>query len=561
MKKGFHAGITVATMAIGAICLPAGCGKKDDAMHLVGGSVNERVQDASQIADYDTAEQNGISYYFEAGVLSEEDRTEFVKKTDAFYCKIRELQEGGENTETGYSVYVGDSLTTQGTFGKAFIQTQDVQSYRGMTAVLCSAMTETVNYGQAYGIAAFLCEDIKMTDLTGQPADSDEELAEYYENEENLCLLDFFLPVFEPVYVDETTVAYAQAAAVSFEKYYINRVGLETAFEMCAESAKAGEDIPLEKEKNEWLEEIGANVSYCAAQYVIPFVHNLSDDRAVYPYLVFTDDTIWYPALVDVELIGYSDFVSGFADVLQYQETDFAEAKEALRGYIDSEIPPVAIYTDFADDSDTSQTVGAFYMANHIKLFHGWTISQANLLHEYVHYLTMKHGLFETGTGFFAEGIADEIAYMECDNRLMDLYWNDVLTEEDEALWQQYQMWDDEYDTVNDKLREMLEGVEMYLGYTPEREYLSTDQTVLTRSAEMAETLKPNQLTYAEAAGMIAYLIETYGKDTVYANCRDTNGLEAVYGKTFLELYNEWGEWNIRKCEEAGIDIEVLKNL
>ena len=77
----------------------------------------------------------------------------------------------------------------------------------------------------------------------------------------------------------------------------------------------------------------------------------------------------------------------------------------------------------------------------------------------------------------------------------------------------------------------------------------------------MAETLKPTQLTYAEAAGMIAYLIETYGKDTVYANSRDTNGLETVYGKTFLELYDEWGEWNIRKCEEAGIDIEVLKNL
>lgn len=560
MKRKVYACTVVVAMAIGAVCLLSGCGKKDAAMHLVWEPVNGRVQDASKIADYDTAEQNGISYFFEAGVLSEEGRAEFVERTDAFYRKIRELQEDGDNTETEYSVYVGDSLTTQGTSGKAFIQTQDIQSYRGMTAVLLSAMTETVNYGQAYGIAAFLCEDMKMSGLTGSPAYSDEKLAEYYENAENLCLLDFFLPVFEPVYVDETTAAYAQAAAVSFENYYINRVGLETAFEMCAASAEAREDIQLEKEKNEWLAEIGAKGVYRAVPYVIPFVHNLSDDRTAYPYLVFTDSAIWYPALADVELTGYLDFVSGFADVLQCHEADFAEAREVLHGYIDSEIPPVAINTDFADDSDTSQTVGAFYMANYIKLFRGWTISQTNLLHEYVHYLTVKHGVFETETGFFAEGIADEIAYMECDNRLMDLYWNDVLTEEDKAVWQQYQMWDDEYDTVNDKLREMLEGAEMYLGYTPEREYLSTAQTVLTRSPEMAETLKPNQLTYAETAGMIAYLIETYGADTVYANCKDTSELESVYGKTFRELYEEWGMWNIRKCAEAGVDIEILKN-
>lgn len=57
MKRKVHAGITVAVMVIGASCLLAGCGKKDAATHLEWESVNERVQDASPIADYDTAEQ------------------------------------------------------------------------------------------------------------------------------------------------------------------------------------------------------------------------------------------------------------------------------------------------------------------------------------------------------------------------------------------------------------------------------------------------------------------------------------------------------------------------
>lgn len=96
----------------------------------------------------------------------------------------------------------------------------------------------------------------------------------------------------------------------------------------------------------------------------------------------------------------------------------------------------------------------------------------------------------------------------------------------------------------------------MYLGYGNDTEYLSVGQEVIVRTADMAECMRPDWLSYSEAAGMIAYLSETYGKDMVYDNCHGGNRLESAFGKTFSELYDEWGKWNIKMCEEAGIAMD-----
>lgn len=259
--------------------------------------------------------------------------------------------------------------------------------------------------------------------------------------------------------------------------------------------------------------------------------------------------------------------MTAFADTLKCQEADFAQARELLHDYIDSDIPPVTIYTDFADDSDTSESAGAFYrlLGNYIKLFHGWPEAQASLLHEYVHYLTMKHGVHPASSGFFAEGIADEIALMECENRLMALYWDNILSDTHIAVLQENNMWDYETSSVNNRLCEMALGALMYLGYGDDQEYLSVGLVIMTRSdvtgESAAEQLTPDQLTYYEAAGMICYLTETYGMDIVYENCSESGDLNAALSKTFSELYTEWGEWNVQICQETGIDLEKLKEL
>lgn len=560
VKKKYN----ILVLSVIMLCFLSGCQENnrpaDTAVTLTWNTVNERVQNASRIVDYDTAIQNEVTYYFESGIFSEENRLGFIADIDAFYHKIRELMPYTANNK--YTVYVGDSLITQGVSGKAFIQSQDIASCQGMTAVLLSAMSENVNYGQAYGITAFLCKELGLSASLGQPLYSDDELARYYENQNNLCLLDFFLPVFESQYVDKETAAYAQASAISFEAYYIQQTGLENALLMCSKSVQPEPDRSLTAQKNEWLEKIGIAVPeilYHPVSYVIPFSRNLSDDRKSYPYIVFMDSAKWYPALADVEMMGYADFISGFADTLKYQEADFAQAREVLHDYIESDIPAVTIYTDFADESDMSQTWGAFYSpGNYIKLFHNWSIAQYNLLHEYIHYLTVRHGITKAVSGFWAEGIAEETAIMECDNQLADLYMKSIMTEENSERAKQCRIWNYEESKVDIRLMQMAEAACMYLGYGNDLEYLSVGQEVLTRTADMTEHIRPNRLSYGEAAGMIAYLSDTYGRDLVYANCNDINRLEMVFGKTFPELYDEWGKWNIERCKEAGIDMDIF---
>ncbi len=150
---------------------------------------------------------------------------------------------------------------------------------------------------------------------------------------------------------------------------------------------------------------------------------------------------------------------------------------------------------------------------------------------------------------------------MECDNRLAGLYMDRLMTEENIERARQCGLWDYEESKVDIRLLRMAEAFGVYMGYANDREYLSVGQEVIVRTADMAEGISPNWLSYSEAAGMIAYMMETYGKDMVFANSKDVNRLETVYGKSFAELYHEWGKWNIQKLEEAGIDVDTLAKL
>ena len=76
----------------------------------------------------------------------------------------------------------------------------------------------------------------------------------------------------------------------------------------------------------------------------------------------------------------------------------------------------------------------------------------------------------------------------------------------------------------------------------------------IVRTDEMDKNLKPEELSLCEASGMIAYLVDVYGKDTVFSHWNiDPNAMETVFGKPFLELYREWTEWNAEQCSLMGI--------
>ena len=147
---------------------------------------------------------------------------------------------------------------------------------------------------------------------------------------------------------------------------------------------------------------------------------NTEYNADVYPYVVKTASATWYLAKDDIELMGEDEFYEELFALLDDAEADFADVREALKGYIFEEIPSVEIYTDFCNQAPLSETAAAYYnpMRNFIKLFYGWDAVRASLTHEYVHYLTIACADPATEYGFWVEGIAEYISHFVCKNRL-----------------------------------------------------------------------------------------------------------------------------------------------
>ena len=149
--------------------------------------------------------------------------------------------------------------------------------------------------------------------------------------------------------------------------------------------------------------------------------NNQRDNKATYPYVLRTDSSTWYLSGEDISLLGEEDYYAGLAEILNDLEQDFSDARDALTGYIQEEIPPVDIYTDFSGRAGISEVAGAYYneRSNFIKLFSGWDMAKESLLHEYVHYLTMHCSETPPSEGFWAEGIAEYISKIVCKNRML----------------------------------------------------------------------------------------------------------------------------------------------
>ena len=295
----------------------------------------------------------------------------------------------------------------------------------------------------------------------------------------------------------------------------------------------------------------------CAEQAVYRKEENTGRDKDNYPYIIRMPSAVWYLAKADIELLGEDAFYEGLYAVLDDMEADFADARAALEGYIPEEIPPVDIYTDFCNKAELSKTFGAYYRSqfNYMKVFGGWDNAFLLLLHEYVHYLTMHCAESPVRFVFWEEGIPEYIAFYVCKNRLARSYYRsfDFSAASSETL---EQVWDKAEDCLNPRLVWIANAVCITRGYTIGTTYLATKNELIERTAEIQDNPKPEDLTYEEASGMVAYLVATYGKDTVLGNWDlDPEHMDTVYGKTFSELYREWADWNEAQCKLLGITV------
>jgi len=396
---------------------------------------------------------------------------------------------------------------------------------------------EGVDYGLAYGITTVLCEKLELCD--GITSISNEELAEYFANQENLYLLDFTLPMFETYYFDEDTAKYVQAAAVSFVKMMDEQGRLEDAYRLCV----AADSEKIAALKNNWLESIGVEETY-EPYAVLNFEYNHAKEAETYPYVLSDSVANWYFHPDDVNEYGYKAFVEEYLVVKELMILDFADARQLFSNYLPENVPVVDIRTAFLEEGAEGGVY--FPLNNYIELYYDWETAQSALLHEYVHYLTMGVvEMVQTG-GAFAEGIAEEAAVWGCENRLLALVLSNM-AEEERAKGTAY--WDEEKNRVTAERKSHINAQAFFLGGQEGKQYFTVSQYVTVRPEKIE---KIGLLSYEEMASLTHYLIELYGRDAVYENYYNLESFEKFIGKDFTELYEEWGEWNLEQCHELG---------
>lgn len=273
-----------------------------------------------------------------------------------------------------------------------------------------------------------------------------------------------------------------------------------------------------------------------------------------YPYIIQTEYAVWHLSADDMELLGAEAYCEGLERILKDQDADFADARELLRPWLQEEIPPIDIYTDFSGHAEGDEIFGAIYRGPNrdIRLFHDWEMAGRSLLHEYVHYLSITCTDRPASEGLFREGVAEYVSNFACRNRMIRTA---ALNSQSEAVAEmgRYNLLDE--DGAVDPARLYLFNAELIrsdaaLGSV----YNTITNAVMTRDERINRNPSPTTISYFEAGSMIAYLVETCGEEQVFGHWdQDPSALAEVFGRDFAELYWDWADWNRAKCAELGI--------
>lgn len=419
----------------------------------------------------------------------------------------------------------------------------EINSHQGYVEQFVEAHESDIDYGLAYGITAVLGEELELCEANSDY--TNEELAAYFSDEEQMYLLDFTLPMFETYFFDEDTVAYVQAAAISFAEYMNAQGELDELYQICL--SDADEDATkLVEMKNEWLDAIGVDEDYVPLAKVT-FAYNDVKLPEEYPYVMSDTEANWYFHPDDVKEYGYKAFIEEYLAIEELMVSDFPEARELLENFLPEEVEKVDICTMFYKSSGAE---GGIYstLENHIELYYTWETARMSLLHEYVHYLSMGETRMVLASGALAEGIAEEAAVWGCENRMRADALSSMYDAEE---MRQVGVYDEEKGRISYERMTYSLANSWYVGELDGMEYLSMSYDSKVRSGKV-KTL--SELSYQEIASLTHYLIELYGRDAVYESFYEYDRFMELIGKEFIELYDEWGAWNKEQCNKLGLE-------
>lgn len=151
--------------------------------------------------------------------------------------------------------------------------------------------------------------------------------------------------------------------------------------------------------------------------------------------------------------------------------------------------------------------------------------------------------------------MTDAIANLNCENRLRQMYFDEIMI--DEVYGVENYAFAKEIGALNYDTYQLDKRVYYY--YLADCYYKLEPLAEEYKSISMGVVPKPSKmsfgaLSYPEAGSMTQYLIEQYGLDMVIENCTEIIKIQEMTGKTFLELYEEWGKWNEQRYQELKIE-------
>ncbi len=544
-------------LVVSFLLFAAGCNSGADTTENTGKSISEagavqeevtldwkqstmKVEYGTLRTEYDSTTYQDVDYYFEAASLEQEEKERYVKEIAAFFNEVKQ----GEAFSGGLTVYVGDCITTTCLPGELYVNTEDRELPQTFFQMLFAVEDQqSVNAGQVYGLAL---EAYEATGIgTVNPVHDGAELAEYFSGEDNLYLLDFALPMFETHYFEEETVQYAKDAAAAFVGYCIQTQGIEKAYELC-DTSGAEELVAL---KNDWLAELGVTAAY--EQFTdLVFSYNNGGDTD-FPYVIKGELANWYFQKEDVVENGYKTFIEECEAINPLMTADFSDAQQVLKAYTGDEVPAVDIYTVFTENEKYSaySQYAAIYnpQSDGIFLFRDWGKTRENLLHEYVHYLTLGNGKTFSSASGLVEGWTEAVAVFSCENRMKTEYLTKYVSESEEELaaYQKVGVWDEENNQVD--LQKLCYYWGAYFVQADETfEYGSLGQQIITKP----EKITLYALSYQAGASLAEYLTEQYGMDAVISACMEQGKIEELCGKSFEDIYNDWAVWNEEKYRQ-----------
>lgn len=497
------------------------------------------LQEGSAGCDYNETNYNGVTYQVQADIWTEKEKEAYVENVTKFLDELDYLSDN--RNDKNFTVCIADSILTKVGQEELYFNSEDCNTLEGYVKVFQMYHEDEIEYGLAYGITANLCEKLNLCDV--ETSYSDEDLEKFFSDEEQFYLLDFTLPMFETYYFNQETVKYVQAASLSYTNFVIEQKALQAAYQLCL----TPQEETVVEWKNEWLKSIGVETNYTPFA-VLSFEWNNEKMPDEYPYVLKDVEANWYFHPDDVNVYGYKMFISEYLIVEELMELDFAEVREFFAGYLTEDVPPVDICTMFSNEGIFT---GLYRInENHIELYYDWEQVKYVLVHEYVHYLTSGVMDMLSSTGTFAEGIAEEVATWGCTNHLRNLYMSNFY---DEEQMKTLHCWDENEERISDEGLIYASAHCYYAGYLIGKTYTTVEYKMTERDKVVRQV---GCLSYEEMTSLTHYLIEQYGRDTVYKAYCSFDCFQELVGMDFQLLYEDWGEWNKEQCDNMGLQFE-----